>query len=59
MQADTTPDAEAVRLAALRKLSGAERLKLALELSETVRALELAGRMARAELRVSGGKASR
>jgi hypothetical protein len=39
---DTTPDAEEVRAAVLRRLSGPERLRIAFELSDTTRAMALA-----------------
>jgi hypothetical protein len=44
---DTTPDAEAVRLSILRKQDGAQRLATAIELSDAVRELSLAGLRAR------------
>lgn len=53
MQADTTPEAEAARLRALMKLTGAERFRLAIELSEVVREIDLAGRRERATRRRS------
>jgi hypothetical protein len=40
---DTTPDADRVRLDAIRKLPPNQRLRHALELSESVRAVALAG----------------
>lgn len=39
---DTTPEAEQVRLAAIRRMAPAERVRLALMLSESVRGLALA-----------------
>jgi hypothetical protein len=39
---DTSPDAETVRLAAIRRMEPAERLRQAFALSESVRALALA-----------------
>ncbi len=44
---DTTPAAEAVRLAAIRGMSAVERLQQVFELSESVRQLALAGLRAR------------
>ncbi|MCX5765111.1 MAG: hypothetical protein NTU67_10905 [Gemmatimonadetes bacterium] len=40
---DTTEEAELVRLAAIRRLAPAERLRQAFELSESMRLLTLAG----------------
>lgn len=44
---DTTPAAEAVRLAAIRGMSAGERLQQAFALSETLRQLALTGLRAR------------
>lgn len=44
---DTTPDAEQVRLAAIRAMSPAERLRQAIDLSEAARRLAVAGLRAR------------
>lgn len=44
---DTRPDAERARLAAIRRMEPARRLREALDLSETVRAIALAGLRAR------------
>ena len=44
---DTTPDAERVQLEAIRQMAPAERLRLAFELSESVRRVALAGLRAR------------
>ncbi len=44
---DTTTDAELVRLAAIRAMDGAARLRQAIELSEQMRRLALAGLRAR------------
>ncbi len=55
MQADTSPDAEAVRIAALSTMPGVERLRLAMELSEAVNALAAAGRYDRSRRTVSDG----
>ncbi|MEO8228119.1 MAG: hypothetical protein ABI637_11825 [Gemmatimonadota bacterium] len=43
MSFDTTPEAELVQLNVYRRLSGVERLRLALELSELARKLAVAG----------------
>ena len=40
---DTTPEAWAVRLAVLRRLTGPQRVEIAIEMSEFVRELALAG----------------
>ena len=44
---DTSPDAEIVRFMAIRAMDGAARLRQAIDLSEEVRQLALAGRRAR------------
>ena len=49
MSLDTSADAAAVRLRALRSMSGSERLAHALDMSETVRALWERGRRDRAD----------
>lgn len=49
MQADTRPDADEVRLCALSRMPGTERLRLAIELSEAVRAFAELGEKNRAE----------
>jgi hypothetical protein len=49
MTLDTTPDAAREQLAALRRLSGNDRLAQALELSEVVRELAVTGREDRAK----------
>jgi len=49
MESDTSREAAAIRLAALRRLDGASRLAQALEMSEAVQGIAEAGRVARAE----------
>lgn len=56
MERDTSAEAEALRLAALRRLDGQGRLAQALEMSEAVRQIAETGRLAR---RGSGDRSSR
>lgn len=49
MERDTSTEAEALRVAALRRLDGASRLAEALEMSEAVQEIAEAGRRARGQ----------
>lgn len=43
MPSDTSPQAEAIQLESFRRMTTAERLKLALEMSDSMRNIALAG----------------